>query len=86
VKTLKKISEILDHALKPAVQKHNPVLTPSGEIPPSIQKRALHKTNIEVIKTRLTYLEDADSLNSKEKEEMKNLQAYIEQSMRSSFR
>ncbi len=86
VKTLKSIREILDHAIKRPVQKHDPVLTPSGEIPPSISKRAIHKTDDEVIKARLTYLEDADSRTSAEKEEMKNLKQYVEQAMRGSFR
>ena len=86
VKTLESVSEILDHAVKRPAQKHTPVLTPSGKIPSSIPKRAIHKTDIQVIKTRLTYLEDSDSLTSEEKEEMKNLKEYIEQTIRDSFR
>ncbi|MBF0278173.1 MAG: hypothetical protein HQM13_10295 [SAR324 cluster bacterium] len=85
-KTLEGINEILDHAVKSPSKKHDPVLTPSGKIPPTIAKRDIHKTDIQIIKTRLTYLEDSDTLSNEQKEEMKNLKEFIEQKLKDSFR
>ena len=85
-KTLENISEILDHAVDKQTSKNTVAAPYSGKIPPSISKHSIHKTNMETIKTRLAYLEDADSLTDAEKEEMQNLKEFIEQTMRNAFR
>lgn len=81
-KELAKLVKAIDQTLRGEEKQAHKV---EHKAPQSFSKFQFQKTSIDLLKKRLNYLEDLDTLSSKEQQELEDLEDYVMRSLKHGF-